>query len=115
MPPLAEIAAYLGLGAVVGFFAGLLGIGGAVIIVSSLALMFTARGYPAPFVMHLAIGTSLAAMAAGALASLRAHHARRAVDAALAQTSTPGLLAGGFAGALLARFRPTRFLRSFLL
>jgi len=115
MPPLAEIAAYLGLGAVTGFFAGLLGIGGAVIIVSSLALMFTARGYPASFVMHLAIGTSLAAMAAGALASLRAHHARGAVDVALVKTMTPGLLAGVFVGALLARHAPTAFLKYFFL
>ncbi|HSW82418.1 MAG TPA: sulfite exporter TauE/SafE family protein [Usitatibacter sp.] len=115
MPPLAEIAAYLGIGAVVGFFAGLLGIGGAVIIVSSLALMFTARGYPASFVMHLAIGTSLAAMAAGALSSLRAHHARGAVDVALVKTMTPGLLAGVFVGALLARFAPTAFLKYFFL
>jgi uncharacterized membrane protein YfcA len=115
MPPLAEIAAYLGIGAVVGFFAGLLGIGGAVIIVSSLALMFTARGYPASFVMHLAIGTSLAAMAAGALASLRAHHARGAVDVELVKTMTPGLLAGVFVGGLLARFAPTAFLKYFFL
>src|SRR6185295_14632396 len=91
------------------------GIGGAVIIVSSLALMFTSRGYPASFVMHLAIGTSLAAMAAGALASLRAHHARGAVDVALVKTMTPGLLAGVFVGALLARFAPTAFLKYFFL
>ena len=115
MPPLAEIAAYLGIGALVGFFAGLLGIGGAVIIVSSLALMFTARGYDAAIVMHLAIGTSLAAMAAGALASLRAHHARGAVDVALVKTMTPGLLGGVFVGALLARFAPTVFLKYFFL
>lgn len=115
MPPLAELAAYLGIGAVVGFFAGLLGIGGAVIIVSSLALMFTARGYPASFVMHLAIGTSLAAMAAGAFSSLRAHHARGAVDVDLVKTMTPGLLAGVFVGALLARFAPTAFLKYFFL
>src|SRR6188474_590299 len=72
--PLAELAAYLGIGAVVGFFAGLLGIGGGIIIVSSLALMFKAHDFAPDFVMHLAIGTSLAAMAAGALSSLRAHH-----------------------------------------
>jgi uncharacterized membrane protein YfcA len=115
MPPLAEIAAYLGIGAIVGFLAGLLGIGGAVIIVSSLALMFTAHGYSPAFVMHLAIGTSLAAMAAGALASLRAHHARGAVDVALVKTMTPGLLAGVFVGALIARFAPGAFLKYFFL
>ena len=115
MPPVAEIAAYLGIGAIVGFFAGLLGIGGGIIIVSSLALMFAAHGYPPGFVMHLAIGTSLAAIAAGALSSLRAHHVRGAVDVALVKTMTPGLLAGVFFGALIARFVPTWFLKYFFL
>jgi uncharacterized membrane protein YfcA len=41
-----EIAAYLAIGAATGFFAGLLGIGGGTIIVSSLALMFAAQGFP---------------------------------------------------------------------
>jgi uncharacterized membrane protein YfcA len=115
MPPLAEIASYLGIGAVVGFFAGLLGIGGGIIIVSSLALMFKAHAFAPDFVMHLAIGTSLAAMAAGAASSLRAHHVRGAVDVALVKTMTPGLLAGVFVGALVTRFVPVWFLKYFFL
>ncbi|MGZ5584808.1 MAG: sulfite exporter TauE/SafE family protein [Usitatibacter sp.] len=111
----ADLAAYLGIGALVGFFAGLLGIGGGIIIVSSLALMFAARGYPAQFVMHLAIGTSLAAMAAGVLSSLRAHHRRGAVDFALVKVMTPGLLAGVLAGTFVARIAPTWFLKYFFL
>ena len=115
MPPLAEIASYLGIGAIVGFFAGLLGIGGGIIIVSSLALMFKAHGYAPDYVMHLAIGTSLAAMAAGAASSLRAHHVRGAVDVGLVKTMTPGLLGGVFVGALIARFVPAWFLKYFFL
>jgi uncharacterized membrane protein YfcA len=111
----AELAAYLGIGAIVGFFAGLLGIGGGIIIVSSLALMFKAHDFAPDYVMHLAIGTSLAAMAAGAASSLRAHHVRGAVDVALVKTMTPGLLGGVFVGALIARYVPVWFLKYFFL
>ena len=69
-----ELAAYLAIGAATGFFAGLLGIGGGTILVSSLALMFAAQAFPAGYVMHMAIGTSLAAIMAGAWASFRTHH-----------------------------------------
>ena len=113
--PLAELAAYLGIGAVVGFFAGLLGIGGGIIIVSSLALMFAAQGYPAAYVMHLAIGTSLAAIIAGAWSSLRAHDQHKAVDWAIVKGMTPGLLAGVLIGALMIRLVSTTFLKYFFL
>ena len=76
--PLAQLGAYLGIGAVVGFFAGLLGIGGGIIIVSSLALMFAAHGFAPEHVMHLAIGTSLAAIVSGSFSSFRAHDRRGA-------------------------------------
>jgi uncharacterized protein len=111
----AELAAYLAAGAVVGFFAGLLGIGGGIIIVSTLALMFTAQGFPAAFVMHAAIGTSLAAIVAGSFASFRTHHRHGAVDWPLVRTMTPGLLAGVLAGSLASRFLPGAFLKFFFL
>jgi uncharacterized protein len=111
----AELATYLGVGAVVGFFAGLLGIGGGIIIVSTLALMFTAHGFAPGVVMHLAIGTSLAAIIAGSVASFRAHHRLGGVDWDVVRAMVPGLLAGVLGGAVLARFVPTAFLKSFLL
>jgi uncharacterized membrane protein YfcA len=113
--PIAEFAAYLGIGAVVGFFAGLLGIGGGIIIVSSLALMFKAHGWAPDHVMHFAIGTSLAAIAAGAFSSFRAHHRHGAVDWAIVRQMTPGLLAGVFAGAIAARYATSAFLKYFFL
>ncbi len=113
--PLAELAAYLGIGVLVGFFAGLLGIGGGIISDSSLALMFIAQGFPAPFIMHMAIGTSLAAIMAGAFASFRAHHRHGAVDWPIVKTMTPGLLLGVLGGVGFARFVPTAFLKYFVL
>ncbi|APV49665.1 hypothetical protein BWI17_08230 [Betaproteobacteria bacterium GR16-43] len=113
--PLAELAAYLGIGAVVGFLAGLLGIGGGLIIVSSLALMFAAHGFPPPYIMHLALGTSLAAIIAGAWSSFRTHHKHGAVDWSIVKTMVPGLFAGVLAGVVVARFVPTGALKTVFL
>jgi len=110
-----EIAAYLAIGAVVGFLAGLLGIGGGIVIVSSLALMFAAQAFPAAFVMHMAIATSLAAMVASSFASLRTHHRHGAVDWDVVKLMTPGLLAGVLAGTALSRHIPNAFLKYFFL
>jgi uncharacterized membrane protein YfcA len=110
-----ELAAYLGVGAVTGFFAGLLGIGGGTIIVTSLALMFAAGGFPPQFIMHFAIGTSLAAIVAGSWASFRAHHRHGAVDWGLVRRMTPGLLGGVLAGALASPWLGNAFLKFFFL
>jgi len=106
-----ELGAYLAIGTIVGFLSGLLGIGGGVIIVSSLALMFSAHGFPANYVMHLAIATSLRAMLAGSFASLRTHDRHDAVDWSVVKLMTPGLVAGSAGGAALARLMPTAFLK----
>jgi len=112
---MAEAAAYLAIGAATGFFAGLLGIGGGTIIVSSLALMFAAQGFPPEYVMHMAIGTSLAAIMAGAWGSFRTHHRHNSVDWPVVRAMTPGLLLGVLAGAVFARFAGTAFLKYFFL
>jgi len=112
---MAELLAYLAIGAATGFFAGLLGIGGGTIIVSSLALMYAAQGFPPQFVMHMAIGTSLAAIMAGAWASFRTHHRHQSVDWPVVRMMIPGLLAGVLAGAAFARFMDTAFLKYFFL
>ncbi len=73
------LVAYLALGAVVGFFAGLLGVGGGGILVPLLTTLFTAQAFPSEHVVHLALGTSMGAIVVTSLASLRAHHAQGAV------------------------------------
>ncbi len=113
--PLAELGAYLAIGALVGFFAGLLGIGGGIIIVSALALMFAAHGFAPQYIMHLAVGTSLAAIVAGSWSSFRTHHRHNAVDWSVVRRMTPGLLGGVAAGAVVARFTSTAFLKYFFL
>src|SRR6187402_77876 len=112
---MAEVAAYLAIGAATGFFAGLLGIGGGTILVSSLALMFAAQGVPPAYVMHMAIGTSLAAIVAGAWASFRTHHRHGAVDWTVVRAMVPGVLAGALAGGAGSRWLSTGFLKTFFL
>jgi uncharacterized membrane protein YfcA len=113
--PLGELGEYLAIGAVVGFFAGLLGIGGGLITVSALALMFAADGFAPQYIMHLAVGTSLAAIVSSSWSSFRTHHRHGAVDWMIVRRMTPGLLAGVLVGAVAARFLSTAFLKHFFL
>src|SRR3954463_3186356 len=98
-----EWVAYLGTGALVGFAAGLLGIGGGVVMVPLLVWTFTSQGLPTEHVVHLAIGTGLAAMVFTSISSMRAHHARGAVDWPIARAMSPGMLTGSVVAALIAR------------
>ncbi len=112
---MAELGAYLAIGALVGFFAGLLGIGGGIITVSSLALMFAAHDFPPGYVMPMAAATSLAVIVTGSWSSFRTHHRHGAVDWAIVKRMTPTLLAGVIGGAAIARFVPHAFLKYFFL
>ena len=104
---------YVALGAVAGFFAGLLGVGGGAIMVPVLALMFVAQGFPQEHLMHLALGTSMAAIVFTSVSSLRAHHQHGAVKWSVVRTIAPGILVGTFAGAQLASAMPTKPLAIF--
>src|SRR3954463_2123469 len=103
-----EWAAYLGIGVLVGFAAGLLGIGGGVVMVPLLVFVFTSSGISPDQVMHVALGTGLAAMVFTSISSMRAHHKHGAVDWKIARAMSPGMLAGSFVAALIAGFIPTR-------
>lgn len=70
---------YAALGVFVGFFSGLLGIGGGSMIVPTLGLAFVAFGFAPEQVMHLSLGTSLAAIILATASGARAHHAHGAV------------------------------------
>jgi len=107
------IVGYLMLGAVAGFFAGLLGVGGGAIMVPVLALMFAAQGFPQEHLMHLALGTSMAAIVFTSISSLRAHHRHGAVQWPIVRAIAPGILLGTFLGAQLASVVPTRPLAIF--
>jgi uncharacterized membrane protein YfcA len=65
--------------------------------------------------MHMAVGTSLAAIVAGSWSSFRTHHRHGAVEWSVVRRMTPGLLLGVAAGAFAARFLSTAFLKYFFL
>jgi uncharacterized protein len=103
-----EWLVYLAIGALVGFAAGLLGIGGGVVMVPLLVLVFAAHGISPELVLHLALGTALAAMIFTSVSSMRAHSAHGGVDWKVARAMAPGMLVGSFVAALVAGMIPTR-------
>lgn len=98
------LLSYLALGAFTGVFAGLLGIGGGGIMVPVLSMMFAAQGFSAEHNVHLALGTSMAAIVPTAVASARAHHRRKGVVWRAVQGLAPGVLVGTFAATFIASF-----------
>lgn len=104
---------YLALGLVSGFIAGLLGVGGGLIMVPVLSWAFLHQGYTPEYNIHLALATSLAAIVPTALSSLRAHHAHGAVNWGVVRGLSPGIVAGTLAGALAAAWLPDFGLRLF--
>jgi uncharacterized protein len=103
---LTSLLAYLSVGLIAGFLAGLLGVGGGLVIVPALLYVFALLGLPPEHHQHLALGTSMATIVFTGIASLKAHHARGAVRWPVVKSITPGILLGTFTGAQLAAFVP---------
>ena len=101
---------YAAIGAVVGLFAGMLGIGGGMLIIPLLALSFEAQGLPREHMFHLAVGTAMASIAFTSVSSTKAHARRKSVRWDIARAMTPGILLGSLFGANVARYLPTRML-----
>lgn len=105
--------AYLALGAVVGLLAGMFGIGGGLLLVPILLLLFDAQRFPAENAMHMALGTSMATILFTSLSSTRKHHRHGAVNWRVVRDITPGILLGAALGALSAASIPPRGLGIF--
>ncbi len=93
-------------GAVAGTLAGLLGIGGGVIIVPIVTLLFEGHGVPHGTAIKLALGTSLATIVVTAVSSIYTHHRKGAVDWKLFGVMGPAVFVGSLIGALLADIIP---------
>jgi uncharacterized membrane protein YfcA len=89
------IASLVGLGAVVGFAAGLLGIGGGMMLVPFLTMLLPLAGLPGSVIIHAAIATSMATIVFTSMSSLRAHHKRGAIRWDIVAVMGPGLIVGG--------------------
>ncbi|MDZ7856246.1 sulfite exporter TauE/SafE family protein [Sphaerotilus sp.] len=89
------VAELLALGTFTGFLAGLLGIGGGMLMVPFMTLILSARGVDAALSVKMAIATSMATILFTSISSVRAHHKRGAVRWDLVRTLAPGIVLGG--------------------
>jgi uncharacterized protein len=89
------LAELLVLGAFTGFLAGLLGIGGGMLMVPFLTLLLSQRGVDAGLAVKMAIATSMATILFTSISSVRAHHRRGAVRWPLVRGMAPGIILGG--------------------
>lgn len=96
------LTTWLALGCFAGVIAGLLGVGGGLIVVPILALLFEQQGIVTEHTMQLAVGTSLATIVFTSVSSMLAHQRRGAVRWLLVAQLSLGFAVGGWLGGVLA-------------
>jgi uncharacterized membrane protein YfcA len=107
------VVALLVLGACTGLAAGLLGIGGGMLMVPFMSMLLDHIGFPHDEVVKVAIATSLTTIVFTSASSVRAHHARGAVRWDIVRALAPGILAGSLLAAHFAHVVPGRALAAF--
>jgi len=90
------------LGACAGVLAGLLGIGGGLVLVAALAWLLPLQGVPTDAAMHAALASSMASIVLTAASSARSHHRRGSVLWPTVAWMVPGVLLGGWLGSRVA-------------
>ena len=98
------------LGMATGFLAGLLGIGGGMLMVPFITIILTGKGFPPEYTVKMAVATSLASICFTSLSSVRAHHRRGAVLWPIVWLLAPGILLGALIGAQVAVALPGKVL-----
>jgi len=96
------LAMLLAIGAFAGVIAGLLGVGGGIVLVPAFFYAFSVLGYGGPQLMQICLATSLATIIVTSLRSGMAHNRKGAVDWSILRTWAPGIALGAFAGVLVA-------------
>ena len=104
-----ELAIYLAAGALAGLLAGLLGIGGGLVLVPILSSVFLIY-LDTPYIVHIAIATSLATILVTSLGSVWSHHRHGAVNWRLISVMVLGVSVGGFLGGWSGQFFATAIL-----
>ncbi|MDW5444782.1 sulfite exporter TauE/SafE family protein [Polaromonas sp. SM01] len=98
------------LGSATGFLAGLLGIGGGMLMVPFMTFILSAKGFPPEYTVKMAVATSLATICFTSMSSVRAHHRRDAVLWPIVRVLAPGILLGSLLGAQVAVALPGKVL-----
>lgn len=98
-------------GVFAGIIAGLLGVGGGIVVVPMLIYIFPLIDIPQDLIHHLALGTSLASIMVTSISSSRSHYKKGAVNLDLFKKITPGILIGTFCGGLIVSYLPILLLK----
>lgn len=106
-----EIFAFIATGLAAGILAGLLGIGGGIVTIPCLIMTFHFLKTPHDLIMHLAIGTSLAAMIFNTFSSAFSHYRKKGVIFSIVKPMALGVLVGSFVGAMVAKVLPGSLLQ----
>jgi uncharacterized membrane protein YfcA len=88
------VAELVALGLCTGFLAGLLGIGGGMIMVPFITVILSGRGVAPDLSIKMAIATSMATIIFTSISSVRAHHQRGAVRWDIVKRLAPGIVLG---------------------
>ncbi len=90
------------IGGVAGVLAGLLGVGGGIVLVPAFFYAFQSLGYGGSQIMQICLATSLATIVVTSIRSVLSHHRKRAVDWTILRSWAPGIVAGAVLGVLAA-------------
>lgn len=90
------------IGAFAGVLAGLLGVGGGIILVPAFFYAFKTLGYDGPQLMQICLATSLATIIVTSLRSVHSHNKKGAVDWDILRTWAPGIAVGAILGVMVA-------------
>lgn len=92
----------LAIGAFAGLLAGLLGVGGGIVLVPAFLYTFTHLGYGSPQLMQICLATSLSTIIVTSIRSVLSHNKKGAVDWDILKQWAPGIVAGAIVGVLVA-------------
>ena len=112
---LTALALYVALGLVAGILAGLLGIGGGLIIVPMIHFALGVQGIRTEYNHHIALGTSLTTIIFTSVSSFMAHHRRGSVLWPVVFMLSAGVVAGTFGGVQVAKHIDGRYLQAFFI
>jgi uncharacterized membrane protein YfcA len=99
------------IGLFAGILAGLLGVGGGIVLVPAYFYAFSVLGYGGGHLMQMAVATSLATIVVTSLRSLGSHHGKGAVDWSILRGWAPGIAVGAGLGVLVVAQLDTRALQ----
>ena len=104
---------YIFIGLIVGFIAGMLGIGGGTTLVPLLVFAFTAQSFDSARILHIALGTTITSIIFTSISSVKQHHSRGVVRWDIFKIAAPGLIFGTLLGTFVADFLDSKSLAIF--